>query len=54
MESKLTSHQPKRDTEKMGCLPHPDDIKQIAQMLKVRKQTKAKTKKQTCRYVNLK
>ena len=36
----------------MGCLPHPDD-KQIAQMLKASKQTKARTKNKTCRYLNL-
>ena len=37
----------------MGCLSHPDD-KQIAQLLEVSKQTKAKTKNKTCRYLNLK
>ena len=35
----------------MGCFPDPDD-KQIAQMLKASKQTKAKTKNKTCRYLN--
>ena len=43
------NRQPKHTTEKVRCLPHPDD-KLIAQMLKANKRsTKAKTKHKTCR-----
>ena len=44
MWSTFTSHQLKHTTEKMGCLPHPDN-KLTAQMLEANKQTNEKRTK---------